>query len=139
MTDATPRGALAVITDRHGRVLMHLRDEAVGIAWPGYWAVPAGGCEPGEDPATAIKRELAEEAGLAVADLTALFEVRDPWGPGRTLSVFSGSWDGRESTLRLTEGVKLQFFAPEHLGALRVPLFVHDAVVRVLRSRDVRR
>jgi 8-oxo-dGTP pyrophosphatase MutT (NUDIX family) len=34
----------------------------------GKWTCPAGGCEPGEDPHTALIREVKEETGLDVKD-----------------------------------------------------------------------
>lgn len=117
-------GALAVITNDRGEILMHLRDEAENIAWPGYWAVPGGACEPGEDPRTAIVRELAEEAGLRVQDLSELCEVVDEHGSGHRLTVYHARYNGTVDELELTEGVKLQFFAPEHLDQLPVPPFL---------------
>jgi len=132
MAPDTLRGAAAIVTDRRGRVLMHLRDDAPGVVWPGYWAVPAGACEPGEGERAAIVRELREEAGLLVADLTQLFEIEDTEDCGRRLTVFAGFWDGDASTLALTEGVKLQFFHPAHLGALHIPPFLRDAITRAL-------
>ncbi|MGW0583242.1 NUDIX domain-containing protein, partial [Streptomyces sp. NPDC002920] len=119
---ATARGAVAIITNRHGELLLHLRDDLPGvIAWPNHWSVLGGGCDPGEDPATAIVRELDEEAGLTPDILTELFEIRDEHGSGQLITFFTASWDGDETQLPLAEGVKLQFFAPEHLDILTIP------------------
>lgn len=132
---ATARGAVAIIANRRGELLLHLRDDLPGIAWPDHWSVLGGGCDPGEDPATAIVRELDEEAGLAVDDLTELFEIRDEHGSGQLITFFAASWDGDETTLPLAEGVKLQFFDPEHLGILTIPPFIRDGINRYLATR----
>ncbi|MFI6938469.1 NUDIX domain-containing protein [Streptomyces sp. NPDC050418] len=58
----------------------------VGIARPGHWSALGGGCDPGEMPADAIVRELAEEAGLVVTDLAELFEITDEHGSGQRLT-----------------------------------------------------
>ncbi|MFG3227611.1 NUDIX domain-containing protein [Kitasatospora sp. NPDC048194] len=132
----TPRGAVAIITNRRGELLLHLRDDLDGIAWPGHWSLLGGGCDPGEAPAEAIVRELDEEAGLAVdGGLAELFETPDTHGSGQIISFFAASWDGDETTLPLAEGVKLQFFAPEHLTVLPIPPFIRDGIHRFLAAQ----
>jgi ADP-ribose pyrophosphatase YjhB (NUDIX family) len=49
----------AAITDEKGRVML-VRDK------DGSWELPGGGLEHGEDPRTALVREIAEETGLTV-------------------------------------------------------------------------
>lgn len=132
---AEPRGAVAIITNRRGELLLHLRDDIAGIAWPGHWSLLGGGCDPGEAPAAAIVRELDEEAGLAVGDLAELFETRDSAGSGQIITFFAAYWDGDEQALPLAEGVKLQFFAPEHLTVLTVPPFIRHGIHRYLAAR----
>ncbi|MFF4041108.1 NUDIX domain-containing protein [Streptomyces sp. NPDC001816] len=131
------RGAVAIITNRRGELLLHLRDDLPGIiAWPGHWSLLGGGCDPGEDPASAIVRELDEEAALAARDLTELFEIRDDRGSGQIITFFAGTWDGDETTLPLAEGIKLQFFASEHLDILTIPPFIRDGIHRYLAARS---
>ncbi|KAF5990815.1 NUDIX domain-containing protein [Streptomyces sp. WAC00263] len=132
---AAARGAVAIITNRRGELLLHLRDDLPGIAWPDYWSVLGGGCEPDEPPREAVVRELGEEAGLVVDGLTELFEIRDEYGSGQLITFFAASWDGDETALPLAEGVKLQFFAPEHLGILSIPPFIRDGIHRYLAAR----
>ncbi|MEV6782866.1 NUDIX domain-containing protein [Streptomyces sp. NPDC051098] len=133
---ATARGAVAIITNRRGEILLHLRDDLPGIAWPDHWSVLGGGCDPGEDPAAAIVRELDEEAGLTdIADLTKLFEIRDEHGSGQLITFFAASWDGDETTLPLAEGVKLQFLAPEDLEFRMIPPFIRHGINRYLAAR----
>ncbi|MFD4665967.1 NUDIX domain-containing protein [Streptomyces halstedii] len=132
---AAARGAVAIITNRCGDLLLHLRDDLPAIAWPAHWSLLGGGCDPGEAPATAIVRELKEEAGLTADSLTELFETRDERGSGQIITFFAASWDGDETRLPLSEGVKLQFFAPEHLDILTIPPFIRNGINRHLAVR----
>ncbi|WLQ40356.1 NUDIX domain-containing protein [Streptomyces laculatispora] len=131
---ASARGAVAIITNRHGQVLLHLRDDLPEIAWPAHWAVMGGSCEPGESPADTIIRELDDEAGLIPENLTELFEIIDHRGAGQIVTFFAASWDGVESDLLLAEGVKLQFFAPDYLDILTIPPFIRNGIYRHLAT-----
>jgi ADP-ribose pyrophosphatase YjhB (NUDIX family) len=51
-------GASAVVLDDLGRVLLGRRADT------GLWSVPAGICEPGEQPAETAVREVYEETGV---------------------------------------------------------------------------
>jgi 8-oxo-dGTP diphosphatase len=132
---ATARGAVAIIANRRGELLLHLRDDLPNIAWPDHWSVLGGGCDPGETPRETIVRELDEEAGLTVDGLTELFEIRDEHGSGQLITFFVASWDGDESALPLAEGVKLQFLAPEDLEFRTIPPFIRDGINRYLAAR----
>ncbi|KUF15607.1 NUDIX domain-containing protein [Streptomyces silvensis] len=129
------RGAVAIISNRRGELLLHLRDDLPGIAWPAHWSLLGGGAEPGESPAAAIVRELDEEAGLPARELTELFETLDAHGSGQIVTFFSASWDGDEHSLPLSEGVELRFFAPEHLDTLTIPPFIRAGITRHLAAR----
>ncbi len=53
---------LALLTGRH--VLTLLRDDRPGLAHAGFWDLPGGGREGGEDPLDCALRETREELGL---------------------------------------------------------------------------
>lgn len=53
----------AVVHDARGRLLLVRRAEPPA---QGTWSLPGGRVEPGEDDATAVVREVAEETGLRV-------------------------------------------------------------------------
>ncbi|GAA1093339.1 NUDIX domain-containing protein [Nocardiopsis exhalans] len=129
---APSRGAVALIENSRGELLLHLRDDIPDIAWPGRWSALGGGCDPDESPRETIVRELDEEAGLAVDDLVELFEVPDPGGSSDVVTVFAATWNGDARELPLTEGVKLDWFHPDRLGSLSLPLFLREALRRYL-------
>lgn len=76
----------AVVLDPAGRILL------VRFAFPDgvVWACPGGGVEPGETEEQAIRRELAEEAGLADVELGPIVWVRE-----HVIPLFGGRWDGQ--------------------------------------------
>ncbi|GAA1973117.1 NUDIX hydrolase [Kitasatospora viridis] len=132
-----PRGAVAIIANRRGQLLMHLRDDFGWIAWPNHWSLLGGGCDPGETPGEAIVRELAEEADLVVPQLSELFELTascESYDSGQILTFFAARWDGDETALPLSEGVKVQFFDPEQLARLDVPPLIRDGIHRYLAA-----
>lgn len=57
-------GVNAVLRDGQGRVLLVRHSYG-----PPYWTLPGGGHGRREDPADAVRRELAEELSLALAEL----------------------------------------------------------------------
>ncbi|MER5970551.1 NUDIX domain-containing protein [Streptomyces sp. NPDC002055] len=132
---AAARGAVAIIANRHGDLLMHLRDDLPDIAWPAHWSLLGGGTDEGETSLETIVRELDEEAGLAIGCLEELFDIRDAHGSGQLITFFAATWDGDETGLPLSEGVTLQFFAPEHLDMLTIPPFIRNGIHRYLAAR----
>lgn len=70
-------GVAMVCHDDGGRLLMQLRDDKPGIAFPGHWSVPTGGFGRGGMPTwdearQAAARELAEEIGVRDATMLPL-------------------------------------------------------------------
>jgi 8-oxo-dGTP diphosphatase len=65
----------AVIFDDQGRCLM-VRRSKHNQSFVGLWEWPGGKVDPGEDFATAIRREVAEETGLVV-EITGLVDAID--------------------------------------------------------------
>lgn len=62
-------GAYGTVRDEQGRVLLCCG--SARSAFPGWWSLPGGTVEQGEEPGAAVVREIAEETGLSV-EITAL-------------------------------------------------------------------
>jgi 8-oxo-dGTP diphosphatase len=68
---ADPKVAVAVLVERDQNILLVRR---ANQPKQGFWSLPAGFVDAGEDPARAAERECAEEAGLEVR-VTGLLDV----------------------------------------------------------------
>ena len=58
-----------MVFDPHDRVLLIRAHDPAHRDRPGWWEIPGGGIDPGEDTAEAVRRELWEEAGIREADI----------------------------------------------------------------------
>ncbi|MEU8729366.1 NUDIX domain-containing protein [Streptomyces tendae] len=131
--------ASALIYNARGEYLLHLRDYLPGQIWePGMWSLLGGGREPQDATLEhTVRRELAEEAGLAIAGLTpfGIEEATDDAGRTVPIAVYAGRWNGDPRDLHLTEGVMLAWFTPSDLHRLRIADTTRDLVRRHAASR----
>jgi len=56
--------AQALLFDRHGRLLIYLRDDKPNIPFPNHWDLIGGHVEAAETPEQALLREVKEEIGV---------------------------------------------------------------------------
>ncbi|MFE8010268.1 NUDIX domain-containing protein [Streptomyces sp. NPDC057418] len=126
--------ASALIHNDRGEYLLHLRDYFPGQIWePGMWSLLGGGREPQDATLEhTVRRELAEEAGLDLTDLTPFGteHATDDAGATVPIAIFAGRWNGDPRELHLTEGVMLAWFAPSDLHRLRIADTTSDLVRR---------
>lgn len=120
-TPTVPTTTAALLVNDRRQYLLHLRDANKPIQNAGQWSLPGGHPEEGESPEETIARELLEETGLRIPDLTA-FVVVETTGPGGRVTgrvqVYAGTWNGDPAQLPLTEGIMLRWTDPGELGRL---------------------
>lgn len=110
-------GALTIIEDHDGRVLLQLRDQNAQTYWPGKWGFIGGGIEAGETILQAALREIEEETGLT-PDASALVPFAKTNSQSRhhaSLYVFHAVLDVRPADIRLGEGSGFAFWNPSQL------------------------
>ena len=125
--------AYAILRDGARRVLLVRAASYLTVA--GRWFLPVGGVEHGEAPLDALRREVAEESGLAVGDATLAGVLSDTWPiPGGTLLHtvrLIYRVQGWEGTLRSeADGSSdlAQWFAPEELRGAPLARYAREAL-----------
>ncbi|WP_432570844.1 NUDIX hydrolase [Kineococcus sp. SYSU DK005] len=112
-------GVQVILLDSRERVLLQLRDDVAGIAYPGTWCLPGGHLEHGEDPAAAAVRELYEEMSLDIAPwaLHHVVSARRGYGLEHT---FWTHLDVDAARLPLTEGQAVRFHTLQEVRRTRL-------------------
>ncbi|MFG2132855.1 NUDIX domain-containing protein [Streptomyces sp. NPDC048751] len=119
-----PTQTAALLVNRRGQYLLHLRDAHRPICDPGTWSLPGGAREGTETPAEAIARELLEETGLRVEGLVPYTVFQNH------ITVFLGRWDGDPSRLPVTEGIMFAFFDAATTAQLTMAPWAAEVIAR---------
>ena len=113
--------AMALLFDRHNRLLIYLRDDKPDIPFPNHWDFFGGHVEEGETPEETLVREVKEELGFELAD----------WNFFRTYVCLKGdaypnikyiywaSLDKNPQELTLYEGQILRSISRDERGSIR--------------------
>jgi 8-oxo-dGTP pyrophosphatase MutT (NUDIX family) len=107
---ARRRGAVGIVVNNDGEILLNLRDRWPDIAHPNKWSALGGVCEESESEQSALVRELAEEAALKVTRARPFRRLVDREGSGDLLTAFIVPTRARLSDLVLREGQDIRFF-----------------------------
>jgi ADP-ribose pyrophosphatase YjhB (NUDIX family) len=127
--------AYAVATDAHGRVL--LTRVSPGYPGEGRWHLPGGGTDFGEQPATALIRELLEETGQAgrLNGLLGVASHRDPASLGP--EGYPIDWHGVRAFYRVTVDTATTPLVHDQGGSTSGASWLPRDQVRALGPDDV--
>ena len=107
--------AQVLLFDRHGRLLIYLRDDKPEIPFPGHWDFFGGHLEAGETPEEALVREVREELGVEL-NAWSFFRCYDclegDFYPNRK-HIYHARIERKTSDLSLHEGQRLTAIARE--------------------------
>ncbi|GAB6096444.1 hypothetical protein JCM14469_26970 [Desulfatiferula olefinivorans] len=106
------KGCSILFVNRRNRLLLFLRDDKPGLPHAGMWDLPGGHVEDGESPDQCIVREMNEELGLDLDDVS-LFRIYD--FEDRLEYVYVKAWDPDITTLKMTEGQGLRWFSEDDI------------------------
>jgi len=112
----------AVVCSDDGRIVLHLRTDN------GYWSLPGGGLDVGEDVASAIVREVKEETGFDVKIERLVGIYSDPahviaYDNGEVRQQFSICFSCRIASGSLAvsnESKEVRLFRPEEITELSI-------------------
>ena len=101
-----------MLVEHEGRLML-----GRGLGWPeGRFSALAGFVEPGESIEEAVAREVLEEAGVRVRDVT--YVASQPWPfPSQLMIGCHSHADSDELTIDETEMAEVEFFTREQVGA----------------------
>ena len=136
------RIAGVILVDRAGRLLLQLRDGNTRID-PHRWCLPGGHADPGEEPLAAAYRELLEETGLKVEELSLFWQGLAPSAkfPGAVgeFSIFYAATDVTDEDVVCGEGAAMRFVDAASVEGLEFGAAYSMIVPRFLASRQYRR
>ncbi len=135
------RIAGVILVDRSGRLLLQLRDGNTRID-PHRWCLPGGHVDPGEDPVESANRELLEETGLRVEELTLFWQGLAPSAkfPGAVgeFSIFYAATDATDEDVVCGEGAAMRFVDAAAVPGLEFGRAYAQIVPRFLASQQYR-
>lgn len=108
---ATTLEVVCALIRQNGRLLLARRADN------GLWELPGGKIEPGESPAAALAREIAEELGVRVAVEGLYGQVRQPH-QGQRLRLRAFNCRVLQGTPRALEHRELAWVSPQDLDGI---------------------
>lgn len=119
-----------IIVSGRNEYLLHLRDANKPICDSGTWSLVGGGAEGAESPDETAVRELREETGLVLPDITPLrtVHIEGPYVAEGHVHLYTAHWDGDAHALPVREGIMFHWFDLATMEYLTMCPWAHDAI-----------
>lgn len=116
-----------VVYNQKGQILLLKRSE-LDQSKPGYYTIPGGHVDLGEDCETAAKRELEEEAGITVQEVTQVGEFEDD----KVHIKYFQSYTDQEPILQEEEIWSYEWVEPKDLKNYQLPFNMGENLDKIL-------
>jgi 8-oxo-dGTP diphosphatase len=128
--------AQVLLFDRHGRLLIYLRDDRPDIPFPNHWDFFGGHVEEGEKPEEALVREVKEELGFDLQQWHFVGEYLCSRGDAypNTKYLYWAKIDKAAEDLTLYEGQRLLSITPEQRNNLKFANILDQILEDFVRS-----
>nr|WP_307710200.1 NUDIX domain-containing protein [Streptomyces sp. V1I6] len=123
-------GTAVMILNSRGQYLLHLRDAHKPICDAGTWSLVGGGLEEGESLDEAIAREILEETGLVLPEVTpyTTTTAHGPYVTEENIHLYTAHWDGDAHALPVSEGIMFAWFDLSTMEQLSMCPWAHEAI-----------
>lgn len=118
-------GAGILLLNSNNELLMLLRDDIPNIPFPDMWDIPGGKVEPGEIPEETVKREMMEEMGLKLENISFFKRYETS---NLIDNVFWQRIDLNPDEIDLKEGQQIAYFTRDQLSGM-ILAFNYNLVV----------
>ncbi len=128
--------AKIILINPKKEMLLYLRDDKPFIAYPNHWDFVGGGVESGESYLKTIRREMKEELGFEIKNITLEGKILVPKNDlfkqkKNELSLFKGGIDVSLENINFTEGTKiLGYFNFNEFKKLKIAYFYKDFITK---------
>ena len=111
----------SIILIKDDTIAMQLRDKKKGIFYPGYWCIPGGRIEEGEDAKKAIIRETKEEMDYHLTNPFIFYVETYKTRNGMTVRryIFIEAYDNNQQ-IECFEGQKIEFKSLSEIQKLKI-------------------
>src|SRR5262245_24544273 len=104
------RTSNVIVVNSRDEVLLQLRDDIPTIPYPNTWCLPGGHIEGEESPTECLVREMQEEMGICLENLTKFMEIHYPDGAEY---FFSAQMEFDVGDIELKEGQAINWVPPD--------------------------